>query len=154
MGWRKLKKCNIFQINNRKEKGGTEFVATSRIGKKSGIDIVEIGEPRKCVLLGIDYYTRYLYGTILESKASRNVIEAMENWFRESGVPEEIISDNVKEFSSSELSKWCFYNDIGYRKVSVESHGRNRRIERAIRSVREAVVKKKSLSLKIALEKP
>ncbi|KAK6090225.1 hypothetical protein P3W45_000773 [Vairimorpha bombi] len=108
-----------------------EFVATSRIGKKSEIDIVEIGEPRKCVLLGIDYYTRYLYGTILESKASRNVIEAMENWFRESGVPEEIISDNEKEFSS----------------MSVESHGRNRRIERAIRSLREAVVKKEEFEL-------
>ncbi|KAF9752815.1 Transposon Tf2-9 polyprotein, partial [Nosema granulosis] len=136
-----LKECEICQVANRKTKGGVEFVTSVRKGEKFAIDIMEIGEPKKRVLIGIDYFTRYLYAKILEERTTEKVIAALEEWFSVDEVPECIISDNAKEFMSAEFRKWCSMNEVEHRKVSVEAHGSNGRIERAIRTIRDSVFK-------------
>ncbi|KAF9758258.1 hypothetical protein NGRA_3191, partial [Nosema granulosis] len=102
---------------------------------------MEIGELKVYVLVGIDYYTRFLYGKIISEKSSKNIIQVLEEWFVNEVVPEEIISDNAKEFESTEYKEWCSVNEIRQHKVSIESHRSNGRIERAIRTIRESVFK-------------
>ncbi|KAF9761341.1 hypothetical protein NGRA_2709 [Nosema granulosis] len=104
---KRLRECERCQIGNRKAKGGVEFVTTSSKGEKLAIDVMEIGEPRIHVLVGIDYYKRFLYAKVLEDKTAQSITKAMEVWFKNEKVPEMIISDNAKEFEGVELMKWC-----------------------------------------------
>ncbi|KAF9749464.1 hypothetical protein NGRA_3472 [Nosema granulosis] len=136
-----LKECETCQVANRKNKGGVEFVTSSRKGEMFAIDNMEIGEPRRCVLVGIDYYTRHLRAKILEKRTSEEIVGVLEEWFTQNYLPEALISDNAKEFISLEFEKWCSMNEIEHRKISVEAHGSNGRIERAIRTIRESVFK-------------
>ena len=150
---KRLKECEICQIGNRKAKGGAVMVATSRKGEKFAIDIMKIGELGEYILVGIDYFTRVLYGRVLKERTSREIISGLEEWFRNENVPEMIISDNAKEFDSIEFKKWCSDNEIDHRKVSVESHGSNGRIERAIRTIREGVFKLEDRNIGNCIEK-
>lgn len=145
-----LKKCNICQIGNRKLKGGTFMITSSHKGKKFAIDIMKIGEPKKYVLVGIDYYTRALYGKIMQVRTTSEIIKVLKEWFSKSWYPEMLISDNAKEFESIEFGKWCSNNQITHRKVGIESHGSNGRIERAIRTIREGIFKMKNKDIGIA----
>lgn len=59
------------------------------------------------------------------------------------GKPEEIISDNAKEFAGREFKDFGGGNQIVHGLVSVESHQSNGRVERAIRIIREELAKNK-----------
>ncbi len=136
-----LKECDVCSINNRKTTGGCDFVATRNKLEKVALDIMDIGEFKRYVLLGIDYFTRRVWGIVLRSKETSEVIRAVQEWIKEDGFPEELITDNGKEFCSSIFEKWCSENNISHRKVGLEAHRSNGRIERAIRTIREAYVK-------------
>ncbi len=128
-----LKECDTCQVANRKNKGGVEFITSSKRGELFAIDVMEIGHERRRVLVGIDYYTRHLQAKLLEKRTTEEIIAVLEKWFIQDYFPEALISDNAKEFVSLEFEKWCSMNSIEHRKVSVESHGSNGRIERIIR---------------------
>jgi hypothetical protein len=84
-----IKKCEVFNINNRKKLGGSGFVTTTRKLEKVGIDLAEIGEEGRYVLVMIDYFTRILKMKVLRRKNTVVVTEVInEAW------GEEIITDN------------------------------------------------------------
>ena len=60
--------------------------------------------------------------------------------------PEEIITDNGKEFINDEMRQLCKNLDIKHRKVSVESHRSNGRVERVIGTLRESILKMSGIS--------
>ncbi|KAF9747733.1 hypothetical protein NGRA_3512, partial [Nosema granulosis] len=136
-----IKECSICSINNRKNTGGCDFVATRKKLEKVALDIMEVEGEKRFILLGIDYFTRKLWGKSLGSKSTEEVIRSLEEWIRNDGFPDELITDNAKEFCSEAFEKWCSENDIKHRKVGVESHRSNGRIERGIRTIREALLK-------------
>ncbi|KAF9752783.1 Transposon Tf2-6 polyprotein, partial [Nosema granulosis] len=88
-----LKECETCQVANRKTKGGVEFVTANRKGEKFAIDIMEIGEPRRRILIGIDYFTRYVYAKQIKERTSEEIISVLEEWFTRGDVPEVLISD-------------------------------------------------------------
>ncbi|KAF9750343.1 hypothetical protein NGRA_3450, partial [Nosema granulosis] len=104
---------------------------------------MEVEGYKRFILLGIDYFTRKLWGASLESKSAENVIKALEEWIKdkEDGFPNELITDNAKEFCIEKFGRWCSENKIKHRKVGVEAHRSSGRIERGIRTIREALVK-------------
>ncbi|MGL4850595.1 MAG: reverse transcriptase domain-containing protein, partial [Clostridium sp.] len=138
---RVIKKCDVCGVNNRKTTGGCEFVATRKKLEKVAIDIMDIGESSRYVLVGIDYYTRKLWGAVIKTKSTKEVLDTLKKWITEDGFPDELITDNGKEFCSEEFEKWCSENDIQHRKVGLEAHRSNGRIERAIRTIRDAFIK-------------
>lgn len=148
----KLKRCEICLINNRKNKGGSEFVETTRKLEKWAIDIVKIETDDKWVMVGIDYFTRYLFAEVIDSRTTRNVMITLGKWFNRRGVPEEIISDNAKEFVSREMKEFCARCEINQRLVSVESHQSNGRVERAIRTIRDGLAKHRAKPMETELE--
>ncbi|KAF9761168.1 hypothetical protein NGRA_2811 [Nosema granulosis] len=98
-----LKECETCQIGNWKNKGNVEFVAVRSKGEKFAIDIMKIGDTKRYVLLGKDYFTRYFYGKILSGRSSNVIVQALEEWLKDEIVPENIISDNSKEFEVVEF---------------------------------------------------
>jgi hypothetical protein len=91
---RVLKDCEICSINNRKTTGGCDFVVTRRKLEKVALDLMDIGGENRYVLVGIDYFTRRLWGSRLKSKESSEILKVLEKWIREDGFPEEYITDN------------------------------------------------------------
>ncbi|KAF9760821.1 Retrovirus-related Pol polyprotein from transposon [Nosema granulosis] len=150
---RVLKECERCNINNRKTAGGFDFVVTRRKLEKVALDLMDIGEENRYVLVGIDYFTRRLWGARVRSKETKAVLEVLQKWISEDGFPEEYVTDNGKEFVSNEFKVWCSENEIKHWKVGLEAHRSNGRIERCIRTIREAVVKQGDGTLDEKIEK-
>ncbi|KAF9761965.1 hypothetical protein NGRA_2301 [Nosema granulosis] len=93
---RTIKKCETCNINNRKTTGGCDFVATNKRLKKVVLDLMDIGGENRYVLVGIDYFTRRLWGQRLRSKETCAVLEVLQRWIHEDGFPEEYVTDNGK----------------------------------------------------------
>ncbi|KAF9761704.1 hypothetical protein NGRA_2447, partial [Nosema granulosis] len=87
----------------------------------------------------------------IKERTSEEIISVLEEWFTRGDVPEVLISDNAKEFIGSKFRKWCSMNEVNHRKVSVEAHGSNGRIERAIRTIRECVFKQQTEDIESAV---
>ena len=54
----------------------------------------------------IDYYSSYPEACILKEITSREVITALTNIFARFGYPEELVSDNGKQFISAEFETY------------------------------------------------
>jgi hypothetical protein len=128
----KLKGCETCQIWNRKNSGGCEFVTTSRPFEKVALDMIDIRNEGRYVLVCIDYFTRIVKAKVLENKKTDLVVETLKYWMSEGVIPEEIITDNGKEFASEMFRKMCSDYGAKHMKVSVESHRSNGRVERVI----------------------
>jgi hypothetical protein len=139
-----------FQIE--KNSGGADFVTTTRIMEKLALDLIEIREEGKYILTGIDYFTRFCRAEVIEEKKSEEVLKILRKWF---GVrqPEQLITDNGKEFCSISFEKFCAERNILHRKIGVESHRSNGRVERVIRTIREGLYKVKEGSLEERLKR-
>lgn len=97
----------------------------------------------KYVLVSIDYHTRMIWGTVLEEKRASLVVDYLTKLCRKGRKPKEIITDNGKEFANEELRIFCERLSINHRKISVESHRSNGRVERVIQTLRESILKAK-----------
>jgi phosphoribosylformylglycinamidine (FGAM) synthase-like enzyme len=145
-------KCEVCGINNRKKLGGSDYVTTVRKLEKVAIDLIDIREEGKYVLVAIDYYSRGIWTRVIDTKDAGNVVDVLSNWFRGRIKPEEIISDNGKEFANMKFKTFCKKRRIRHRMVSVESHRSNGRVERVIGTLREGLVKIKGNTLEERVE--
>ncbi|KAI5152345.1 hypothetical protein ENBRE01_2758 [Enteropsectra breve] len=136
-----IKTCEICNKNNRKQSGGCIFVETKQPLEKTAIDIMKLSEYDTNILVFIDYYTRIAKIRILKDRTSGEIITQLKAVFKELGTPREINSDNAKEFVSSEFAEFCAEYNISHHYTSVENHKANGRVERLIRTIRDALVK-------------
>ncbi|KAF9763577.1 hypothetical protein NGRA_1195 [Nosema granulosis] len=102
---------------------------------------MDIDGEHRYVLVGVDYFTRRLWCSRLKLKETSEITKVLQRWIKENGFPEEYVTDNGKEFVRNEFVNWCSRNEIKHRKVGLKAHRSNGRIERCIRTIREAVVK-------------
>lgn len=135
-----IKKCELCARYNRKKTGGCEFIESNGIFEKVGVDLIDLRDMGKYVLTMVDYFTRYLFAEVIEDKRSNTVVGVMERWTKEY-TPEEIITDNGKEFCSKEFNTFCRERRIKHQRISVESHRSNGRVERVIRTIRDGLLK-------------
>ncbi|KAI5153777.1 hypothetical protein ENBRE01_3245, partial [Enteropsectra breve] len=141
--------CEVCSKNNRKLGGGSEFVVTSAPLEKTAIDVMKIGEEDRFVLVFIDYYTRWMKLELLKSRETKEIIRKLKGIWEDKGVPKEINSDNAKEFTAKEFFNFCTEHGVSHHLTSVEKHKSNGRVERAIRTVRDGLVKIKNLDMKL-----
>lgn len=78
-------------------------------------------------------------GTVLNEKRTSSIVAFLSKLCRNERKPMEIITDNGKEFSNDELRDLCAKQDISYRRISVESHGSNCRVESVIGTLRKSI---------------
>jgi hypothetical protein len=136
-----LSKCKTCIEMNNKKKGGSLFVTTSRVLEKVAIDLLDLGRNDKYVLVCIDYFSRWCDMIVIKDKKSSTIILELEKLYKSKVWPEELISDNAKEFISNEFEMFCKNNGIQHKKVSVESHKSNGRVERMIETIRSGLCK-------------
>lgn len=136
-----VKACEVCQINNKKKMGGSEFVQTSRVLEKVALDLIDTG--KEYVLVAMDYFSRVVLGEIIRSKEANEIVKLVRKWCKNGDIPEELITDNGKEFSNKEVGMMCNELGIKHTKVSVESHRSNGRVERMIETIREGLAKDK-----------
>ncbi|KAF9756190.1 Transposon Tf2-9 polyprotein, partial [Nosema granulosis] len=136
-----LKRCEVCQVYNRKKTGGCDFVSSRFYLEKVAMDLIEFRDVGKYVLVLIDYYTRIVWGKVLDDKRGSSIVEFVKQLCGNGMHPVEIITDNGKEFINDEMRKLCAELKISHRKVSIESHRSNGRVERVIGTLREAIIK-------------
>ena len=90
----------------------------------------------KFILTYIDYYSSYPEAYILKEITSREVIKALTDIFARFGFPEELISDNRKQFISEEFK--AFLKSCGIRHIRVSpyyarSNGKLERFDRYLK---------------------
>ena len=96
---------------------------------KGAVDLVGPADG-KFILTYTDYYSSYPEAYILKEITSREVIKALTDIFARFGFPEELVSDNGKQFISEEFEaflKWCGIRHI---RVSPYYAWSNRKLER------------------------
>lgn len=85
------------------------------------LDIIDM-QVEEYILVGIDYFTRFVAMKVLDSKATKGVVEMVETWAKEGKVIEETVAYNRKRFSSEGFMLFCKMYGIRHRKVDAESH--------------------------------
>lgn len=136
-----LAECDVCQINNRKNKKIPEYVTTTRPMEKVASDLLNLENEDCYVLVGIDYFSRYISTAIIKNKSGDSVIEKLKLWFQDGYIPDELITDNGKEFCNTNMREFLSEIGIEHRKVSVENHRSNGRVERVIGTLREYLKK-------------
>lgn len=130
-----LDNCEICVRNKTKQSGGSEFIETERKMQKLGVDILEYDNVY--LLIGIDYYTRFMMGSVLKSKNSKEINEKLVMWFKKLGNPEELIMDEGLEFDNQVIEEMCLNRGIKRHVIAVEHHKGNGRVERLNRTLRD-----------------
>jgi len=137
-----INKCTCCAQNRQKSSGGEELVSTSKPLEKVAVDLMFVDQ-KQVVLTAIDYFTRRAYAKKLGSKTPAEVAEALECLIREFGKPEQIVTDNGKEFSNKSIENMLAEMSIDHHKTSVEKHESNGRIERFHRTLWQLLRKRR-----------
>ena len=87
----------------------------------------------------MDYFTRRLWGKVLDNKQAVGIAWILRELCTQGKKPEEIVIDNGLEFCNVEMRELCRQLNINHQKVGIESHKSNGRIERIIRTLREDI---------------
>jgi hypothetical protein len=82
--------------NNRKKKGGTKFIQTTRKFQKVAVDIATLTSENKYLLIMIDYFIRAAKFTVIGNKNIETICGILRNWFGTMGQIEELITDAEK----------------------------------------------------------
>lgn len=144
-----IAECEVCGKNNRKLGGGSEFIEITKPLEKIAIDIMKISEWGKYMLVFIDYFTRMVKLKVLENRRIETIIKNLKSICNDIGVSEQLNSDNSLEFTAKEFLNWCTNLGIQHHLTSVEKHKSNGRVERFIRTIRDALVKIKELNLSV-----
>ena len=69
----------------------------------------------KYVLMCLDHFSKYLWGTLIENKEGSTIIKELELIFNQFGDPKLFHSDNGKEFRNKMLKEFCDHRNIKMR---------------------------------------
>ncbi|XP_014670181.1 PREDICTED: uncharacterized protein K02A2.6-like [Priapulus caudatus] len=70
------------------------------------------------LMVGVDYYSRWVEVAILKTTTADKIVEHLEQWFSVYGVPKTIKSDNGPQFVSSVFKDFLSQNGIGHRRTT------------------------------------
>lgn len=135
-----IKGCLVCLESNRKNRNTGEFVTTTRPWEKVALDLIDLRNEGKYILVVIDYFSRYMQAKVLDTKDAQSIEGTIRGWCIYGYIPEELITDNDKEFCNEKFRKVSTDLGIKHCVVSVEDHKANGRIERLIRTIRDGIV--------------
>ncbi|KAM0685891.1 hypothetical protein COBT_002895, partial [Conglomerata obtusa] len=99
-----LKDCQECSIVNRKRISGFKFVQSSKVNERVPFDILNLNSFGQIVLIGIDYFSRYVNMSCIDDRKPETIIKAIEKMYGENFCPKIIVTDNAKEFSGNFLN--------------------------------------------------
>lgn len=134
-----LNRCDVCIRKDKKYIKSAEYDKTSKPGEIFAVDILQINAKEK-VILGIDYFTRKLYGMAILSKHAGKILKFLHQVYSEFKF-KKLMTDNGGEFSSIEMKQWLECEKIEHEFKVPYYHQSNGRIERANRTIRTALKK-------------
>lgn len=141
--------CNIHSNSNRKEPMKNHKIIKIP-WQKVGIDIFELNG--ESFILVVDYYSKYPEIKNLNNDlTSKNVIQALKSIFSRHGIPQIVVSDNGRQFASTEFQ--MFSNTWNFKSVLVSPYHQqsNGLAERTIQSIKKLMKKCKEANEDIYL---
>ncbi|MGL5692012.1 MAG: RNase H-like domain-containing protein, partial [Bacteroidales bacterium] len=145
-----LGRCEVCKRKDKKYEKTNKFIETSFPGEKFAVDIMEVENGEK-IVLGIDFFSRKIYGNVLSSKEGKKIVNFLERCKRSIKLVT-VVTDNGREFKNNLVQRWMINNGIEHQFSIPYYHESNGRIERANRTIREMLKKSKGL-LKVRLGK-
>ena len=103
--------------------------------QKVGVDICEVKKNQYLVL--DDYYSRYLEIMHLPNTFSQTVIYKLKNCFARYGIPECLVSDNARQFTSTDFRQFATQWNFKHVTSSPRFPQSNGKAERAVRTAKE-----------------
>lgn len=136
-----LKNCLICKKYSRKRKGGEEFVESFNPFEKIAIDFIGPIN-NKMIITGIDYFTRFGFAKVVNSKETIKVVEFLNSIYNNFKF-KELVCDNAKEFTSNNIKSFLNDKKIKQHLVSPYAHESNGRIERFNLTLQDGIRKLK-----------
>jgi hypothetical protein len=118
-----------------------KLCASCETRERFSVDIMIIN-PNENVVLGIDYFSRKVFGKIITTKEADCVLSFIKNVYKDFRFTT-LQCDNGKEFQNEKLRSWCEDNGIFLKFTVPYYHRSNGRIERVNRTIREAIKRTK-----------
>ena len=118
-----LKDCETWKRNEDKVWESAKFVKTTYPGEIVAFDFLEISRGER-ILLGIDYFTRTLYGKCLKTKEAWKVIDLLQEIHKEIRI-KTVITDCGKEFDNEIWRKAVKNLNIKHEMVAPYYHQAN-----------------------------
>ena len=109
--------CQIHSRSQQKEPA-IPVEVPSKPWQKLGMNLFFQGSHRYLIIA--DYYSKYPWIKKLEAISSKDVISALKFCFAEFGIPEEVISDNGKQFFGREYQ--AFPAKYGFKLTTSSPH--------------------------------
>ncbi|MGL5709134.1 MAG: reverse transcriptase domain-containing protein, partial [Aeromonas sp.] len=131
-----LKKCEVCLKKDKQYKKTCYYVDVEKPGDKLGIDILEIKHHDK-ILVAIDYFSRKIFAQSIKTKEAKKTVKFLNTISKEFQF-RKILTDNGREFNNNSVKKWCEEKNIKQTFSIPYYHQSNGRIERAIRTIRDA----------------
>ena len=138
-----LDKCLVCKRKDSNRCKGGKYVVSSEPGEIVGVDLMQVNQKEK-VILAIDYFTRKIFGATLLTKQSKKICEFLENLNKEILI-KKLRTDCGKEFANNNVESLLKKLGIEHELVTPYYHKGNGRIERANRTIRDALRKSKGL---------
>lgn len=138
-----LGKCLVCKRKDTTRKNPGKHVETKGKGEVIAADVMQVNEKEK-IVLAIDYFTRMIYGAVILTKESRKILRFLQGVHKELKI-EKLITDSGKEFDNKSIREWTKGAGIEHELVTPYYHQGNGRIERANRTIRDALRKSKGL---------
>ncbi|KAG0432949.1 Retrovirus-related Pol polyprotein from transposon 17.6 [Dictyocoela muelleri] len=132
-----IRDCMICLKKDSKFSRRGKFIQTSYSGEKVAFDILEVRQ-KDYIILGIDYFSRKIFGKSLKTKNSIEILNFIKNVNSEFPI-KTLIADNGSEFANFKLKKWCVQKSIKLNYSIPYYHRSNGRIERANRTIRNTL---------------
>ena len=126
--------CSKYRLQKAEPLMPTSF--PDRPWQKVGIDIFEW--KKSTYLLAIDYYSRYIEVAKLTSTTSKAVVQHLRSIFSNHGIPENVISDNSPQFSSSCFQSFSKEYGFTHSTSSPKYPQANGAAEQAVKTVKKA----------------
>jgi hypothetical protein len=145
-----LNECFDCKLKDKKIKKTCNYVEVNEPGERIGIDILQIS-PKEKILMFIDYFSRIIHAKCLTTKESNKTAKYIEELYKQFPF-KSMITDNGKEFINKDVLKFVEKYKIKHIRSIPYYHQSNGRIERANRTIRNAIRKSKG-SLKKNLKR-
>jgi hypothetical protein len=98
--------------------------------QKVAVDLYEIAGVH--YLLAVDYYSKWPCAVQLRGITSASVVQELKRFFVDFGFPEQLVSDNGKQFDSAEFRRFCNQYEIRLTTSSPEYPKSNGLAERTV----------------------
>lgn len=134
------------------KRGKGEFVITSRPSEKVCLDLIEFRKEGKYLLVGIDYFSRFINIQILENMDADHIVNTIKEWCNNGYIPEMLITDNGRELHNEKFKTFFKEMRIKHHLVGTEDHRANGRMERVIRTIRDGIFKLRDMEFEKKFE--